>query len=154
MSSQRPIFLRIWEPISGSTVYSVQNYYHSTINSGGNPYQFMDFGVEGLEATGSADANEITIRMPALTSAVDAAGRGSGQYLVSITIYAFDAATAPESPPVGETTLVQFVGMLIGWQLPRMSELILTVGSPLSPIDAQFPPGRFSSGIIGIPCRL
>jgi hypothetical protein len=49
---------------------------------------------------------------------------------------------------------VQFTGMLIAWQLPRLSELVLTIGSPLSPIDAQFPPGRFSSGLVGTPCRL
>jgi hypothetical protein len=154
MSIHRPVFLRVWEPISSSTAYSVQNFYHSTITDGGIAYQFVDFGVEGLVSTGNADANELTISMPALTGAVEMAGRGSGQFLASITVYSFSAATAPEAPPMGQTVFVQFTGMLIGWQLPRMAELVLTIGSPLSPIDAQFPAGRFSSGLIGIPCRL
>jgi hypothetical protein len=154
MSIHRPVFLRVWEPLSGSTAYSVQDYYHSTITDGGIAYQFVDFGVEGLESTASADANELTIRMPNLTGAREMAGRGSGQFLASLTVYSFEAATAPESPPVGQTVFVQFTGMLIAWQLPRISELVLTIGSPLSPIDAQFPPGRYSSALVGIPCRL
>lgn len=154
MSIHRPIFLRIWDPLSGSTAYSVQDYYHSTIVEGGIAYQFLDFGVEGLGSTASADANELTIQLPNLTGAWQMAGRGSGQFLASITVYSFVAATAPESPPVGQTVFLQFVGMLIRWQLPRISELVLTIGSPLSPIDAQFPPGRYSSVLVGIPCRL
>lgn len=154
MTTHRPVFLRVWEPITGSTAYSVQNFYHSTITVDSILYQFLDFDVSNLATTANADTNEITVNMPALTGAVDMAGRGAGQYLATVTVYNFDATTAPEAPPVGQTTLLQFIGILDRWELPSMATLTLTIGSPLSPIDAQFPPGRYSSAIVGIPCRL
>jgi hypothetical protein len=154
MTTHRPVFLRVWEPITNSTAYSVQNFYHSTIAAGGIPYQFLDFDITDLAITANADTNEITVTMPALTGAVDMAGRGAGQYLASVTVYTFDATTAPEGPPVGQATLLQFIGILDRWELPSMATLTITIGSPLSPIDAQFPLGRYSSAIVGIPCRL
>lgn len=154
-TQQSPLFLRIWEPISGSTAFAVQNYYHSTISSGGVDYQFLDFDVDSLASTGNADANDVTVTMPALTTAVETASRGTGQFMATLTAYWFEADTAPETPPGGQTTLVQFVGLLSSWALPNFdSDLTLTIGSPLSPIVAQFPARRYSSAIIGTPCRL
>lgn len=152
MTIHTPVFLRVYEP--GSTIYSVQNYYHSTVVIDGDRYQFMDFGVDGLQATASADTNEITVTMPALSGAIEMAGSGTGSSLVSVTAYQFAAATAPESPPVGQATLLQFIGQITRWSLEGVSTLAIVVGSSLSPIEAQFPAGRYDSSKVGIPCRL
>lgn len=155
MTAQVPMFLRLWDPIGGSTVFAVQNYYHSTINSSGNDYQFLDFDVDSVAITGSADANDLTVTLPAITSAVETASRGTGQLMASFTAYWFEADVAPDAPPVGQATLVHFVGLLSGWALPNFdSDLTITIGSPLSPIAAQFPARRYSSAIVGTPCRL
>lgn len=153
MTVHTPIFVRVYEP-DGSTIYSVQNYYHSTIVIGSDRYQFMDFGVDGLHAAASADANEITLTMPALSGAIEMASSGTGISLVSVTAYQFVAATAPESPPAGQATLLQFIGIMTRWSLEGISTLTVVVGSSLSPIAAQFPPGRYESSRVGIPCRL
>lgn len=155
MTVHSPVFLRLWDPVGGSTVFAVQDFYHSTITVSSVNYQFLDFSVSGLATMASADANDVTVSLPALTTAVETAARGTGQLLASVTVYHFEADTAPDTPPGGQTTLVQFVGMLSSWALPNFdSELTLTIGSPLSPIVAQFPPRRYSSAIVGTPCRL
>lgn len=153
MTVHTPIFVRVYEP-DGSTIYSVQNYYHSTIVIDSDRYQFMDFGVDGLQAAASADANEITLTMPALSGAIEMASSGTGISLVSVTAYQFVAATAPESPPAGQGTLLQFIGIMTRWSLEGISTLTVVVGSSLSPIAAQFPPSRYESSRVGIPCRL
>lgn len=155
MTVHTPVFLRLWDPVGGSTVFAVQDFYHSTITVSGVDYQFLDFSVSGLAITASSDANDVTVSLPALTTAVETAARGTGQLLASITCYTFEADTAPDTPPGGQTTLIQFVGLLTGWALPDFdTQLTLTIGSPLSPIVAQFPPRRYSSAIVGTPCRL
>lgn len=155
MTIHVPMFLRLWDPVGGSTAFAVQNYYHSTISSGGNDYQFLDFDVDSVAAVGSADANDLMVTLPAITSAVETASRGTGQLMASFTAYWFEADVAPETPPAGQSTLVQFVGLLSRWSLPGFdAELTITIGSPLSPISAQFPARRYSSAIVGTPCRL
>jgi hypothetical protein len=155
MTTHRPTFLRIYEDTTSSTAFSVQNYYHSTITVSGVAFQFLDFSVEGLQSTSTADQNQITVTLPALTTAIDVAARGTGSLLAEVTVYSFDSATAPESPPVGQVTLLQFVGLLAGWDLPNFdTTLAITIGSILSPIGAEFPPRRYSSVVVGIPCRL
>ena len=155
MTTHRPTFLRIYEPVTDSTAFAVQNYYHSTITVSGVGFQFLDFSVEGLQSTYNADQNELTVTLPALTTAVDVAARGTGTLLAEVTVYNFEAATAAEAPPVGQVTLLQFVGLLASWELPNFdTTLAVTIGSALSPVGAEFPPRRYSSAIVGIPCRL
>jgi hypothetical protein len=153
MTTHTPIFLHVYEP-GGSTAYSVQNFYHSTITQDGIAYQFLDFGVDKFTSAVTADANEITLTLPALTGAREMVGTGTGFYLAAITAYQFTAAVAPEAPPAGQAILAQFVGRLISWSIQGVSTLSVVVGSPLSPVAAQFPARRYDSTMVGIPCRL
>lgn len=156
MTVHHPQFLRIWDPATDSTQFAVQNFYQqATISEGGDDYQYLDFSVEGLASTGSADQAEVAITMPAITLAVAVAEEAlAGGFLARLRVCRFEADTAPNSPPGGQTTLLELVGEVAGGGSKFDSTLTLAIGSALEALGAQVPPRKFTSALVGVPCRL
>ncbi len=150
-------FLKLWETTTGAAQFTVQNFYQNgTITVSGDQYQFLDFQIGEMVATsGSADQSELTITLPGLTAASTALTQGLSEgWLATVTVYRFVAATPPMAPPAGQTIILQPVGEVIGGSEEFPSGVTLLIGSALESLGAQVPPRRFTSSLVGTPCRL
>lgn len=149
-------FLRIWDPATGAAQFTVQNGYQAgPIVIAGDSYQFLDFTVGDLASGGNADQAELAITLPGLTACStvldDALREG---WLATLTIYQFDTITPPTAPPPGQVILVQLTGEVIGGSERFPAVVEITIGSALESLGAQVPPRRFTSALVGTPCRL
>ena len=152
-SLHHPAFLRIY---SGSTTYwAVQNYYQGVpITNAGVPHQYLDFRLGDITADRSADFSSLTVTLPAITSAVEVIEQGiANGHLAQLTIYRFTAETGPTSPPAGQTVLWSFIGEVVGGGSDFDSTVTMELGSALAPLGSQVPPRRFTSDLVGTPCR-
>jgi hypothetical protein len=149
-------FLRLFEPTTGGTQLTVQNLYRQgSILQGGDSYQFLDFTVDGLASTGNADGTELTVNLPGLTAISSAADDALEEgWLAAVTVYRFEAAAPPDAPPAGQVTIIDTIGEVIGGgeEFPR--SVTITIGSALETLGAQVPPRRFTTALVGTPCRL
>jgi hypothetical protein len=152
-SLHHPAFLRIY--IGTTTFWAVQNYYQgTTITSDGVDYQYLDFSTGDIVADRSADSGSLQVTLPAITTAVLMVEQGiANGYLGELTIYRFTAETGPAAPPLGQTVLLTFIGEVIGGGSNFDSTVTLELGSALAPLGSQVPSRRFTSELVGIPCR-
>lgn len=153
-SIHHPVFLRIYD--SNTTYWAVQNYYQGeAITQDGVSYQYLDFSMGDIVVDRSADYNSLTITLPAITTAVLTVEQGiASGYLADLTIYRFTAEAGPTSPPVGQTTLLEFIGEVVGGGSNFDTTIDLEIGSALAPLGSQVPPRLFTSALVGTPCRL
>jgi hypothetical protein len=153
---QHAVFLRLWEPTANATGLALQNFYRQgPITIGADSYQFLDFTVDGLANTGTADQNELTLTFPGLTAISTAADDAMAEgWLATITVYQFDQAAKPDTPPAGQVVLLTAIGEVTGGSEDFPATVTITVGSALESLGAQVPPRRFTSALVGTPCRL
>jgi hypothetical protein len=152
-SLHHPAFLRIY--LDTTTFWAVQNYYQgTTITSGGVDYQYLDFSTGDIVADRSADSGSLQVALPAITTAVLTVEQGiANGYLGELTVYRFSADAAPTSPPSGQAVLLTFIGEVVGGGSNFDSTVTLELGSALAPLGSQVPPRRFTSELVGTPCR-
>lgn len=128
-----------------------QSYFRDTTPAG---YKFLEFRCAGIVATQQGDQGELTVTLPATPDVVDAVNDATGTgRLVAVRFYEFDAALGDDAPNGSEELIAQFVGEVIGGDADAYS-YTLRLGSSLASIGAQVPPRRFTSELIGTPCRL
>jgi len=153
---QHAVFLRLWEPTTNATGITLQSFYRQApVTIGADSYQFLDFTVDGLANTGSADQNELTLTFPGLTAISSAADDAMAEgWLATITVYQFDLPTRPDTPPPGQVVLLTAIGEVTGGSEDFPATVTITVGSALESLGAQVPPRRFTSALVGTPCRL
>jgi hypothetical protein len=136
----------------GSVVrYRWQNYYvNSTVTYGGVQWDYEAFTADGL-----ADGQQasITIAMEAspmaLRVARDALKEG---WLAELMVYEFDMLSGNAVPQSDQTLATSFLGE-IAMASGTLFSIKFQLGSSLAPVGAQFPPRKFSAGLIGTPLR-
>jgi hypothetical protein len=128
-----------------------QSYFRETAPDG---FVFAELRTGGIVATQEGDQAEMTVTLPAtplIVAAVEdaiSAGR-----LVQVQFWEFDSSLGDESPNGSEVVISQFLGEVIGGSSDFYS-ITMRLGSSLSSVGAQVPPRRFTTKIIGTPCRL
>lgn len=152
-SLHHPAFLRIYS--GGTTYWAVQNYYQGApITNAGVVHQYLDFSLGDIVADRSADFSSLTVTLPAITTAVETVEQGiANGYLGELTIYRFTAETGPTSPPLGQAVLWSFIGEVVGGGSNFDSTVTMELGSALAPLGSQVPPRRYTSELVGTPCR-
>lgn len=155
MTTHHATFLRFYDA-GGTTQFAIQNYYQqATITVEGAEYQYLPFDPGDLTSTQSADTATVSINLPALTTVVASFEAGlSAGWLVQLRIFRFEAATAPETPPAGQTTLIDLIGEINGGGSSFDTNVTVEIGSALAPLGSQIPPRLFTSTLVGVPCRL
>jgi hypothetical protein len=153
---QHAVFLRLWEPTTNDTGLALQSFYRQgPVTIGADSYQFLDFIVNGLANTGNADQTDLTITLPGLTAISTAADDAMAEgWLATVTIYRFDLPTRPDTPPPGQVVLLEAIGEVTGGGEDFPATVTITVGSALESLGAQVPPRRFTTALVGTPCRL
>lgn len=146
-------FLRIFD--EAATVQRWQNYYGNTnVPLDGEVWAFIAFDADGFTVGQTGDEGGITVTLPGTALVMDLvadsmlAGR-----LAELTMYEFDTLLGDDEPQAGQVMVANYVGEIVSAGGP-LHEVRLQLGSSLSPIGAQIPPRKFTSRLVGVPCRL
>jgi hypothetical protein len=142
-------YLRIFQ--GGTTFARWQNYYvNETVQLDNASFQFAIFEADGIE---SGDLqSESTLRVvfasdaglfPLLLRSLRNA------YSVEIQTYAFD----PRQQGVGQILVGTYAGQIINAQR-NTNQIVIELGATLSPVGSQVPPRKFTTRLVGAPCRL
>jgi len=153
MARAQSQYLRIFE---GSTTFNRwQNFYvNATVTVGGASWPFLPFEVDGFTSGQTGDESGISVTLPATAIVVDAVEDALlNARLVELTMYEFEALDGYSAPPGDQSLIASYLGELVGAS-GRFESLTLELGSSLSPVGAQVPPRKFTTQLIGAPCKL
>jgi len=146
-------FLRIF---SGDTTYQRwQSYYVNTsVTWEGASWAYQDFDADGITAGEVQSESSISIRLPATANVIEAARKALDEArLAELRLYEFNTLLGNDSPQAGQRLIASYLGEVVGAQ-GSLTSLQLDLGSSLSPVGAQVPPRKFTSNLIGSPCKL
>jgi hypothetical protein len=73
--------------------------------------------------------------------------------LAELQFYEFDTILGNSTPQAGQTLIASYLGEVVGVS-GSFTSIQVELGSSLSPIGAQVPPRKFSSLLVGAPCKL
>lgn len=136
----------------GSVVrYRWQNYYvNSIVTYGGVQWDYQGFSADGL--TDGQQAS-ISIAMDATPTALSVVSNALSEgWLAELKVYEFDMLVSNTVPQSDQVLATSFLGEITGAQSTLYS-VKFQLGSSLAPVGAQFPPRKFSTGLIGTPLR-
>jgi len=128
-----------------------QSYFRDTAPDG---FVFAELRTGGIVATQHGDQAEMSVTLPATPVIVAAVYEAiSAARLVQVTFWEFDPSLGDEEPNGSDEILSTFTGEVIGGSSDFYS-ITMTLGSSLASIGAQVPPRRFTTDLVGTPCRL
>jgi hypothetical protein len=146
-------YLRIFD--EAGTLHRWQNYYiNATVTIGGQSWAWVAFDVDGFTAGQTGDEGGVSVTLPATADVVDVVADAlRNARLVELTMYEFDTLQGNDAPQPGQELIASYVGEVVAAGGPFES-VNLELGSSLSPVGAQVPPRKFTSRLIGVPCKL
>ena len=143
-------YLRIFDS-AGITYFRWQSYYvGSTVAWGGQSWEYHPFSAKDL-ASGPSTLDVTITATPAAVQAIEAALKNVR--LVEIQQYSFDPTAGNDAPQSGQTLIASFTGEVVGAG-GNFYQINFQLGSILAPIGAQVPPRKYTTFLIGAPCRL
>lgn len=154
MARAQSQFLRIFDP-GGTTYHRWQSYYtNKAVALDSHYWAYMPFVADGITAGSSGDETSISIEAPATAEVIEAFEKALfyGR-LAELRIYAFNALVDNTTPDPSQVLTASFTGQVIGGS-GNLITLTLQLGSAISPVGSQVPPRVFTTGIIGVGCRL
>jgi hypothetical protein len=146
-------YLRIFD--EAGTLHRWQNYYtNAAVIIDGERWSFMAFDVDGFTAGQTGDEGGVSVTLPATADVVDVVADAlRNARLVELTMYEFDTLLGNDAPQVDQDLIASYVGEVTGAGGPFES-VSLELGSSLSPVGAQVPPRKYTSRLVGVPCKL
>lgn len=154
MARAQSQFLRIYDA-AGVTYQRWQSFYaNDAVLLSGQRWSYVPFTADGITAGNSGDESSIAITAPATGEVCDAFelalfhGR-----LAELTIYQFDALAGTTAPVSSQVVVGSFTGQVVGGS-GSLTSLTIQLGSAISPVGSQVPPRSYTTGIIGVGCRL
>jgi hypothetical protein len=146
-------YLRIFD--DSGTYHRWQSYYYgATVTYGGASWSFQQFDVDGFVDGQTGDEGGISVTLPATALVMDVVADAlRNARLVELTTYEFDTLEGNDAPQADQDLIASYVGEVVAAGGPFES-VSLELGSSLSPVGAQVPPRKFTSRLIGVPCKL
>jgi hypothetical protein len=147
-------YMRIFDS-AGTTYFRWQSYYvGSTVTWSSQSWEYHPFSARGLVSGQTGGASSLQVTIPATPAAVQAIEAALANVrLVEILQYSFDPTVNNATPQGGQTLMASFIGEVVGAG-GDFSQITFQLGSILAPIGAQVPPRKYTSILIGAPCRL
>lgn len=143
-------FLTFRQSDYSTVVARYQSYWPGQTVDGHGFYPFNANAIVS-NATGGQESLSVEFAVTQEIVNVIEAGLGSG-YFVELAFYAF-TPTASGAPPTSKTLFATFIGELIS-ATQSESSVSLAIGSNLSAVEAQAPPRKFTTTLIGAPPKL
>lgn len=146
-------YLRIFD--EAGTYHRFQNYYiNATVISDSQSWSFLSFDVDGFTAGQTGDEGGVSVTLPATALVMDiVADALRNARLVELQMFEFNTLDGNDTPQADQDLIASYVGEVVAAGGPFES-VNLELGSSLSPVGAQVPPRKFTSRLIGVPCKL
>ena len=146
-------YLRIFD--DSGTYHRWQSYYVNTIISfGGSSWIFHHFDVDGFTVGQTGDEGGVSVSIPATAYVMDiVADCLRNARLVELAMYEFNTLLGDDEPQEDQVLIASYVGEVVA-AAGTLESISLELGSSLSPVGAQIPPRKFTSRLIGVPCKL
>ena len=146
-------YLRIF---SGATTYQRwQSYYVNTsVSYGSAVWAYQPFDADGITAGEVQSESSISVTLPATTNVMEVVLQALNEArLAELQVYEFDTLLGNSTPQTGQTLIASYLGEVVGVS-GGFTSIQMQLGSSLSPVGAQVPPRKFTSNLIGSPCKL
>ena len=145
-------YLRIYG--STDTYVRWQNYYGSDVTWESAIWEFLPFSAEGIEAGDLQNEGSLVVVMPATTAVYETVLTALRQGLtVDIRTYEFDPRSNNTTPQATQLQIARYTAQVVNARR-SLSQIELVLGGTLAPVGAQVPPRKFTSRLVGAPCRL
>lgn len=146
-------YLRIYG--STDTYARWQNYYvNITVAWESASWDFVPFAAEGIETGDLQNEGSLVVVLPATSALYEQVLFALRQGLtVDIRTYEFDPRSNNASPQTTQTQVARYTAQVVNARR-SMSQIELVLGGTLAPVGAQVPPRKFTSRLVGTPCRL
>lgn len=116
-------------------------------------HSFYPFNVDTIVSNTSGGQDSIAVSLAISNDVVRLVETGlSANYLIQLDFYSF-VPTSNGLPPGSKSFITSFVGELIS-AIQNESSMNMQVGSSLSGVDAQSPPRKFTTTLVGQPPKL
>jgi hypothetical protein len=146
-------YLRIF---SGSTTYQRwQSYYVNTsVTWESAAWSYQPFDADGITAGEVQSESSISVTLPATTNVMEVVLQALNEArLAELRLYEFDTILGNSTPQTGQTLIASYLGEVVGVS-GSFTSIQMQLGSSISPVGAQVPPRKFTSNLIGSPCKL
>lgn len=132
-----------------------QNYYGgSTVTWDGSSWEFLPFSAEGIEAGDLQNEGSLVVVMPSTTAVYSTILIALRQALiVDLRTYEFDPRSNNTMPQATQVQIARYTAQVVNARR-SLSQIELVFGGTLAPVGAQVPPRKFTSRLVGAPCRL
>ena len=146
-------YLRIFD--QGGTYQRWQSrYINATVSLDSQSWEYQQFDADALVDGQTGDEGGVPVTLPATASVVSAINTAiRNARLVEITIYEFDTLLGDDGPNASNALIASYVGEVVGGSA-TLETVSIELGSSLAPIGSQVPPRKFTSRLIGSPCKL
>jgi hypothetical protein len=153
MTRAQAQYLRIYE---GSTTYERwQSYYvNNSVSWQSQVWDYQPFEAEGITSGNVESESTLVVTLPALPNVIEAVLRAVARgRLVELTMYEFYPLYGNNAPQASQTLVAAYTGEVVGVE-GTFTTLSIQLGSSLAPVGAQVPPRKYSTRLVGVPCRL
>lgn len=153
MARAQSQYLRIY---SGTVTYERwQSYYVNTnVTWEGASWAYQSFDADGITAGEVESESSITVTLPATTNVISSVLTALDEArLVELRMYEFDTILGNSAPQADQNLIASYIGEVVGAQ-GSFTSIAMELGSALAPVGAQVPPRKFSTRLIGAPCKL
>lgn len=146
-------YLRIFD--NAGTYLRWQNFYvNQTVTLSSASWSYFPFTADGMTAGAPGTEADLSLQMPATTTAVDAFSAAiSNNRLLELKVYEFDSRLSQTAPQAGQILIASLVAEVVAVS-GTLTTLTIKLGSGLAPVGAQVPPRKFTNKLIGAPIRL
>jgi hypothetical protein len=146
-------FMRLFEA-SGATVERWQSTWDRSVQWESQVWEYQPFISDGFTDGLTGSETSLNVNAPATTRIAAAFEEAilRGRF-AEVRLYQYDTSAGNNEPQAGQVLIGQFTGQVVGGGC-RLTNIQINLGSALSPVGAQFPPRKLTTGIMGKGCRL
>lgn len=143
-------FLTFRQSDYSTVVAQYQNYWpDQTVDS----HTFYPFNTNAIVSNATGGQQSLSIDFAASNDIVSLIEAGlSNGYFVELSFYQF-TPTVTGAPPTAKTLFASYIGELISASQNELS-ISVQIGSSLNPVEAQAPPRKFTTTLIGEPPKI
>lgn len=154
MARAQSRYVRIFDD-AGTTYQRWQSYYiNKTVEVDSQSWQYQQFDVDALTDGQTGDEGGVPVTLPATATVIEAVNEAiRNARLVEILIYEFDSLLGDDEPQNLQELIATYIGEIVGGSR-TMEQVSIELGSSLAPVGSQVPPRKFTSRLIGVPCKL
>lgn len=143
-------FLAFRQSDYSTIIARYQNYWSGqTVDS----HTFYPFNVNAIVSNATGGQQNLSIDFAASNDIINTIEAGlTNSYFVELNFYYF-TPTTNGAPPTAKTLFASYIGELISASQNETS-ISIKVGSSLNPVEAQAPPRKFTTTLIGEPPKI